>query len=71
MVPSPGPPASWSVSLVEYGRGATSNGGVSNVPKGGGKESGGGGGGGGGLGVVECGVPFYLEVQALDAFANK
>lgn len=48
VVPSPGPPASWSLSLVDYAKEGAPD-----------------------LGVVECGKPFYLEVQALDAFSNK
>lgn len=45
------------MSLVEYGGGAA--------------RGGGGGGGERDLSRVECGQPFYLEVQALDRFSNK
>ncbi|KAI8466921.1 MAG: hypothetical protein J3K34DRAFT_524164 [Monoraphidium minutum] len=60
VVAAPGPAASWSMSLVEYGKGA-----------GGGEGGKGGKGEERDLSVVACGRPFYLEALALDRFGNK
>ena len=52
-----GEPTCWSVSLVDYGKGAA---GVAAAAA-----------GEGNLSAIQCGVPFYLEIEALDSFHNR
>eukprot|EP00775_Hariotina_reticulata_P002831 gene2831-3124_t len=55
---APGPPASWSVALVDYADGAAVA--VARQDP-----------GGADLSSIACGQPFYLEVEALDACHNR
>jgi len=52
-----GEPTCWSVSLVDYGKGAA---GVAAAAA-----------GEGNLSAIQCGEPFYLEIEALDSFHNR
>jgi hypothetical protein len=54
----PGPPASWSVAIVDYADGAAVAAGRQGPA-------------GADLSSIACGQPFYLEVEALDACHNR
>jgi hypothetical protein len=60
----PGPPASWSVAIVDYRKGAAAAAAAA-AGKAGEVD------GGADLSSIPCGQPFYLEIEALDACHNR
>ncbi|KAF8056436.1 SMCHD1 [Scenedesmus sp. PABB004] len=63
---APGPPASWSVAIVDYARGAAAA-----AAAAAGRATGAERPGGDDLSAIPCGQPFYLEIEALDACHNR
>lgn len=60
----PGPPASWSVAVVDYRKGAAAAAAAA-AGKAGEAD------GAADLTSIPCGQPFYLEIEALDACHNR
>jgi hypothetical protein len=60
----PGPPASWSVAIVDYRKGAAAAAAAA-AGKAGEADA------AADLSSIPCGQPFYLEIEALDACHNR